>query len=52
MVGPPSLSPLAAGDWFVGTRAGAVTGGMALGAGVVRPLAAIAGTEVWVAKGR
>jgi Domain of unknown function (DUF6766) len=57
--GPPQMVgllllhlPLAAGDWIVGPRAGAVTGGMALGASVVRPLAAIAGTKVRVTKGR
>lgn len=52
--GEPSLLylPLAAGDWIVGARAGAMTGGMTLGATVVRSLAAVAGTEVRVAKGR
>lgn len=53
MVGPiPLRLPLAAGDWFVGTRAGAVTGGMTLGTRIVRALAAVAGTEIWIAKGR
>lgn len=52
--GGPSLPylPLAAGDWIVGPRAGAMTGRMTLGTTIVWPLAAVAGTEVRVAKGR
>jgi len=51
-MGGPFQLALAARDRFIGPRAGAMTRGMTLGARVVRPLAAVAGTEVRIGEDR